>query len=133
MVKHLMIRSFRGNLLLEVVLRAKSLFVLPILTRYLGTGEYGKLALVISLAGLVGSVSTLGLPSALARFLPAAQTSDNKARIFWPAMVALVVSISAFSIVAVLVVVATSSFWESLPRDLLLVGGLSILSRKSVV
>lgn len=74
------------NLLVEL----NSLIMLPLLTKNLPASEYGMWVQITVTIGLVPAISLLGLPYAMARFLPAAKGRDNIREIFYSMSVIMV-------------------------------------------
>jgi O-antigen/teichoic acid export membrane protein len=99
-----LLRAFRGQFLVEALVRMRSLVILPIATRELGLAGYGSLAFAAALTGLVGTVATFGMPAAVSRFLPGKETDENRAEVFWPAFSA------AFTTVVLVAAVTTAAF-----------------------
>lgn len=84
------------NLLVEL----NSLIMLPLLTKNLPTSEYGIWVQISVTIALVPAVALLGLPYAMARFLPSARARENIQEIFY----SLAAIISLFGLAASLAI-----------------------------
>jgi len=109
------------NLLVEL----NSLIMLPLLTKNLPASEYGVWVQISVTIGLVPAISLLGLPYAMARFLPAAKGKENIREIFYS--IAVIIVLSAFvasSVVFLLAEPIASALFDGRP---MIVRYLSIL------
>ena len=129
-MRALFIKALRGQVAVEALVRLRSLLVLPIATRLLGTTGYGQIAVAAAITGLVGTVATLGMPSALARFLPGKETDDERARLFWPAFASCAVTVVACAGLTIAVFAAVPSAHHDLPLALVVVAALNVVSNE---
>lgn len=99
-MRELFLRAFRGQFLIELLVRGRGLLILPIATRELGPEGYGLVAFAAAVTGLTGTLATLGMPAALARFLPARTAVAERAEILWPAFIACTASVLTMAAIA---------------------------------
>ncbi|MDX6475824.1 MAG: Polysaccharide biosynthesis protein, partial [Gaiellaceae bacterium] len=126
-MRALLIKAFRGQFVVEALVRFRSLLILPIATRLLGPTGYGWIAFAAAVTGLVGAVATLGMPAAIARFLPGKETDDERAAMFWPAFAACALTVTAFAGLTI----AAFAFGHLAPKGIPF--GLVVLAAANVV
>ncbi len=77
-----MLRSYFKNASIlgttEILLRMKGLILVPLLTKYFGTVNYGIWAQVSILVSLLGPMAVLGTDAAAVRYLPGADKSEKQ-------------------------------------------------------
>ncbi len=74
-----------------------ALLLLPLYTRYLAPQDYGILAVVGALVGVVQVLFTLSLPASITRFFFAYRDQPERLKEFWGTALALVLLVSASS------------------------------------
>lgn len=129
-MRTLLIKAFRGQLLVEVLIRARGLIILPIATRALGPSGYGLIAFAGALTGLVGTVATLGMPAAISRFLPGKESDRERAAIFWPGFAACAVSTCVFASLTVTLFSWTALAPEEVPLILIALAAANVVSNE---
>jgi O-antigen/teichoic acid export membrane protein len=94
-----MLKRFAGSSLIytatNVLLKGSLLLLLPIYTRYLSPAEYGIVAIVTGIAGLLSTLFTLGLQGAMGRFYFDFRDDPRLLAEFWGAVVTAILLWSA--------------------------------------
>lgn len=129
-MRALLTRAFRGQFLIEVVIRARGLLILPIATRALGPEGYGQIAFAAAVTGLVGTIATLGMPAAMSRFLPGHENDDQRASIFWPGFTAAAATAAIFAGLTILVFAVAPVTPEGVPFELIVFAALNVVSQE---
>jgi O-antigen/teichoic acid export membrane protein len=129
-MRTLFLKAVRGQFFVEMLMRLRGLIILPIATRELGPTGYGWIAFAAALTGLVGTIATLGMPSAMSRFLPAKQTDAERASIFWPGFMASVASVAFFAALTVLVLHSGALRPQEIPFALIVLASVNVVSNE---
>jgi len=85
------LRSVRVLVASELILRARGLILIPILTKHFGAANYGIWSQVTVIVSLVSPLIALGLDSAVLRFFPGRPAADV-AKGFWSVIVYLLLA-----------------------------------------
>src|SRR4051794_27557565 len=127
-MRDLLIKAFRGQFLVEILVRLRGFLLLPIATRALGPEGYGWVAFAAAVTGLVGSIATLGIPSALSRFLPGKETPKERAQVFWPAFGACVASLLVCAGLTAIAGFTLPIVPSGLPASLVVLAAVNVIS-----
>jgi PST family polysaccharide transporter len=129
-MRSLLTRAFRGQFLVEIVIRARGLLILPVATRALGPEGYGQIAFAAAITGLVGTMATLGMPAAMSRFLPGKEDDEQRAAIFWPGFAASAATAALFALATVAVFAVFSIAPEDMPFALIVLAAANVVSQE---
>lgn len=91
---------------LNVLLQLSGIITLPIVTRLLGAARYGTFTQTVAIVGLLSPLVTLGLPTAVTRFLSGESDASTKREGFF-SVLAFIVTVGA----ALALAVVASATW----------------------
>jgi O-antigen/teichoic acid export membrane protein len=129
-MRSLLTRAFRGQFLIEIVVRARGLLILPIATRALGPEGYGQIAFAAALTGLVGVIATMGMPAAMSRFLPGKEDDEQRADIFWPGFAASAATAALFALVTIALFAVAPLAPADMPFVLIVLAAVNVISQE---
>jgi O-antigen/teichoic acid export membrane protein len=129
-VRALFLKAFKGQFLVEMLVRARGLIILPIAARALGPSGYGWIAFAAAITGLVGTIATLGMPAAMSRFLPGKQTDDERACIFWPGFASCVVSVTSCAALTIVAFAVAPLAPSGIPFSLIVLAATNVVSNE---
>ncbi len=96
-IKQKFLRGFSLYAIADVLIRLRVFLLMPILTRTLGTVNYGILAQISVSTGVVSSFSGLGIGSAMRRYLPGLPVEQMR-REYWMSMTCMMGSTALLSL-----------------------------------
>ena len=95
-IRQKFLKGFSLYAVTDVLIRMKGFILMPILTRVLGTVNYGVWAQVGTSVGMVASVGNLGIGGAMYRYLPGLPR-ERLRREFWMGIVSVTGSVVVFA------------------------------------
>lgn len=95
------IKDSSGAFITHILIYLKGIFLMPIIIKTVGISVYGSYALLTSMVGIAYGLSSLGVGVKSNRYLPSANSNNERAKLFYPPFYFQLMMIVLISIIIV--------------------------------